>query len=202
VKFVNSYCDAMLLAFKASQHWWAIVSSVAAGSVFPGAAGQHADTPTAAVDQWRRPIRERRRVRGSRAASESTRGGARDTSCRTWRLDCKILLLLLLHWFNGLCSGTTWTICKSFVPLCRQITTPAPQHSVFTGRMPFLRPTTQRDTVRDPVHIGRGQRHTTMVNDDSHDCWFVSAAAREKRLSIREKMTEERMARCVVEFDR
>jgi len=30
-------------------------------------------------------------------------------------------------------------ICKS-VPQSRQITTPAPHHSVFTGRMPFLPP--------------------------------------------------------------
>ena len=36
-------------------------------------------------------------------------------------------------------SGISWNICKS-APRSRQITTPAPHHSVFTGRMPFLPP--------------------------------------------------------------
>ena len=35
-------------------------------------------------------------------------------------------------------SGISWTICKSFAPHSRQITTTVPHHSVFTGRMPFL----------------------------------------------------------------
>ena len=40
-------------------------------------------------------------------------------------------------------SGISWAICKS-APRCRQITTPAPHHSVFlTGRMPFLPPNQQ-----------------------------------------------------------
>ena len=34
-------------------------------------------------------------------------------------------------------SGIGWTICKS-EPRSKQITAPAPHHSVFTGRMPFL----------------------------------------------------------------
>ena len=36
-------------------------------------------------------------------------------------------------------SGISWATCKS-APCSRQITTPAPHHSVFTGRMPFLTP--------------------------------------------------------------
>ena len=39
-------------------------------------------------------------------------------------------------------NGISWAICKS-APRCRQITTPAPHHSVFTGRMPFLPPNQQ-----------------------------------------------------------
>jgi len=79
------------------------------------------------------------------------------------------LLLLLLHPFNGLFSGTTWviryqkgktsldlnearddgifgccgisrTICKQAAPHSRQITTPTPHHSILTGRMLFLMP--------------------------------------------------------------
>jgi len=30
-------------------------------------------------------------------------------------------------------SGISWTMCKSFAPRSMQITTPAPDHSVFTG---------------------------------------------------------------------
>jgi len=40
-------------------------------------------------------------------------------------------------------SGITWTICKQSAPRSRQITTPAPQHSIFTGRMLFLAPNQQ-----------------------------------------------------------
>ena len=40
-------------------------------------------------------------------------------------------------------SGISWAICKS-APRSRQITTPAPHRSVFTGRMPFLPPNQQR----------------------------------------------------------
>ena len=43
-------------------------------------------------------------------------------------------------------SGISWAICKS--ALCsRQITMPAPHHSVFTGRMPFLPPNQQRQST-------------------------------------------------------
>jgi len=37
-------------------------------------------------------------------------------------------------------------ICKP-APHSRQITKPAPQHSVFTGRMPFLPPNQQRQST-------------------------------------------------------
>ena len=43
-------------------------------------------------------------------------------------------------------SGISWTICKS-APRSRQITTPAHQHSVFTGQMPFLPPNQQRQST-------------------------------------------------------
>ena len=77
--------------------------------------------------------------------------------------------LLLLHPFNGLLSRTTWasgykkgktslklseardddvlgnsgiswTICRQSASRSRQITTPTPHHSIFTGRMLFLTP--------------------------------------------------------------
>ena len=40
-------------------------------------------------------------------------------------------------------SGISWTICKQSAPRCRQITTPTPHHSIFTGRMLFLTPNQQ-----------------------------------------------------------
>ena len=43
-------------------------------------------------------------------------------------------------------SGISWAICKS-ASGSRQITTPAPHHSVFTGRVPFLPPNQQRQST-------------------------------------------------------
>ena len=48
-----------------------------------------------------------------------------------------MLLLLLLHPFNGLFSRTT-SFANHMPHRCRQITTPVVYHSVFTGWMPFL----------------------------------------------------------------
>ena len=43
-------------------------------------------------------------------------------------------------------SGISWAICKS-APRFRQITTPTPHHSFFTGRLPFLPPNQQRQST-------------------------------------------------------
>jgi len=43
-------------------------------------------------------------------------------------------------------SGISWAMCKS-APRSRQITTPAPHKSVFTGRMPFLPPNQQHQSI-------------------------------------------------------
>ena len=40
-------------------------------------------------------------------------------------------------------SGISWTICKQSAPHCRQITTPTPHQSMFTGRVRFLTPNQQ-----------------------------------------------------------
>ena len=44
-------------------------------------------------------------------------------------------------------SGISCTICKSFAPRSRQITTPVAHHSLFTGRIPFLRPNQERQST-------------------------------------------------------
>ena len=49
-------------------------------------------------------------------------------------------------------SGISWAICKS-APRSRQITTPAPHHSVFTGRMPFLPLNQQRQSTEGNSQI-------------------------------------------------
>ena len=41
------------------------------------------------------------------------------------------------------CSGISWTICKQSAPRSRQITTPTPHHSIFTGQMLSLTPNQQ-----------------------------------------------------------
>ena len=43
-------------------------------------------------------------------------------------------------------SGISWAVCKC-APCSRQITTPAPHRSIFTGRMPFLPPNQQRQST-------------------------------------------------------
>ena len=48
-------------------------------------------------------------------------------------------------------SGISLAVCKS-APCPRQITMPAPHHSVFTGRMPFLLPNQQRQSTEGIKH--------------------------------------------------
>jgi len=43
-------------------------------------------------------------------------------------------------------SGISWAVCKS-ARRFRQLTTKAPHHSVFTGRMPVLSPNQQRQST-------------------------------------------------------
>ena len=49
------------------------------------------------------------------------------------------------RWWGG--SDISWIICKSFAPRSRQITTPVPHHSDFTGRMSFLLPNQQHQST-------------------------------------------------------
>jgi len=67
-----------------------------------------------------------------------------------------IWILLKQETVSG--SDSSWVVCK-FAPRSRQITTPAPHHSVFSGRMPFLPPNQQRQSTE-----GTTNRQTT-IND-------------------------------------
>jgi len=55
-----------------------------------------------------------------------------------------IWILLKQETVSG--SGISWAICKS-ASCSRQTNAPAPHHSVFTGRMPFLPPNQQRQST-------------------------------------------------------
>jgi len=59
-----------------------------------------------------------------------------------------IWILLKQETVSG--SGIRWAICK-YAPRSRQITTPVPHHSVFTGRMPFLSPNQQSQSTEDSL---------------------------------------------------
>jgi len=60
------------------------------------------------------------------------------------RKEKPIWILLKQETVSG--SGISWAICKS-AHRSRQITTPAPHHSFFTGQMPFLPPNQQRQST-------------------------------------------------------
>ena len=58
------------------------------------------------------------------------------------------------------CSGISWTICKQSVPRSRQITTPTPHHSIFTGRMLFMTPNQQCQSTKGTNHWRKSSRRT------------------------------------------
>jgi len=60
-------------------------------------------------------------------------------------------------------SGISSASCKS-APRSRQITTPVPHHSVFTGRMPFLLPSQQRQSTEGQKILTRNKIKTTTTN--------------------------------------
>jgi len=48
-------------------------------------------------------------------------------------------------------SGISWTICKQSAPRSRQITTPTPLHSIFTGQMLFVMPNQQCQSTEGSI---------------------------------------------------
>ena len=58
-------------------------------------------------------------------------------------------------------SGISWAICKS-APRSRLITTPAPHHSVLTGRMPFLPPNQQRQSTEGTAGKNKDTNKTSL----------------------------------------
>jgi len=87
-------------------------------------------------------------------------------------------------------SGISWAICKS-APRSRQITMPAPHHSLFTGWMPFLPPNQQHQsthTFNGPLSgttwVNRYQKGKTNLDlqkqetaSDSDISWAICKSA-------------------------
>jgi len=76
-----------------------------------------------------------------------------------------IWILLKQETVSG--SGISWAVCIALcksAPRSRQITTPAPHHSVFTGRMPFLPPSQQRQST-EGISVGNESVPKIIIND-------------------------------------
>ena len=72
-----------------------------------------------------------------------------------------IWILLKQETVSG--SGINCKRCKS-ASRSRQITTPAPHHSVFTGRMPFLPPNQQHQSTEGIINLNLTQLHEIFID--------------------------------------
>jgi len=72
-------------------------------------------------------------------------------------------------------SGIIRTICKQSAPCSREITTPTPHHSIFTGRMLFLMPNQQcQNTEGNYRPINWNEKQLT-IHTEGWDCiWWGS----------------------------
>ena len=77
-----------------------------------------------------------------------------------WADTKPIWILLKQETVSG--SGISWVVCKS-APHSRQTTTPAPHHSVFTGRMPFLPPNQQHHSTEGLKLVQYRERKTASL---------------------------------------
>ena len=69
------------------------------------------------------------------------------------------------RWWGG--SGISWTICKSFAPCSRQITTPGPHHSIFLqAGCPSCRPTNSVKALKAMCKM------TSLIKPEVHDDIF------------------------------
>ena len=71
-------------------------------------------------------------------------------------------------------SGISWTICKQSAPHSRQMTTPTPHHSIFTGWMLFLMPNQQcRSTASTVIFMGRMNVTAAITTDQAAGSWCL-----------------------------
>jgi len=73
-------------------------------------------------------------------------------------------------------SGISWTICKQSAPCCRQITTPAPRHSIFTDRMLFLMPNQQCESIEGKNNLKHNKYiylHIYPLTSEQANLWTI-----------------------------
>jgi len=81
-------------------------------------------------------------------------------------------------------SGISWTICKQSAPHSRQIITPTPHHSIFTGQTFFLMPSQQCQSI-EGTQVW--QKHTDKVYINTHTHTFNGPFSRTTRVSRYQK---------------
>jgi len=72
-------------------------------------------------------------------------------------------------------NGIRWTICKSLALCLRQITMPAPHHSVFTGRTLFLTPNQQCQNTEGNLFHSKWRKKKSKMAIKTEMMWFLSS---------------------------
>jgi len=78
-------------------------------------------------------------------------------------------------------SGISWTICKQSAPRSRQITTPTPLQSIFTGQMLFVMPNQQCQSTEGSIRNLDKFRKYLDIYFLCTDRWFVLSMCFVKR---------------------
>ena len=91
-----------------------------------------------------------------------------------------IWILLKQETVSGI--GISWAVCKS-APRSRQITIPAPHHSVFTGQVSFLPPNQQRQSTEGSycrTLTGNPMQEVQPTGQCGHMKWLNQTGKHEK----------------------
>jgi len=75
-------------------------------------------------------------------------------------------------------SGISWTIRKQSAPRCRQITTPTPYHSIFTGQVLFLMPNQQCQSTE-----GSSLYRENLIKEQAFCCKSKAAQSNQSQAS-------------------
>ena len=78
-------------------------------------------------------------------------------------------------WDGG---SISWTICKQSAPRSIQITTPTPHHSIFTGRMLFLAPNQQCQSIKGTIERERERERVGLAREQKVSKRKLSTCAR------------------------
>ena len=85
-------------------------------------------------------------------------------------------------------GGIRWTICKQSAPHSRQITTPTPHHSIFTGQVLFLAPKQQCQSTEGSTECWVAINSHMLSSDAS--CWPCAQLSRLFAFSQKHQMYE------------